>query len=927
MSKKIVFLLSMVMMFQSFGAGVLAANEPADTAADVVAETAVENDEYDERITAEKRKGIEEEIAVLTSAGVIELEEDYDPTAVVTRAEFAAYTAAAINAKTQMSLSYFTDVPTNHWASDSINQLTDLKVIAKSPDGMFNPDRIISYVEACKIMTVVTGYDIYARADQDMNQYVSIAGRAGFGIVPSNAKEMTIADTVKLLYRAMSVDIVLADSVIGSGYSVKPDEGKNIFSIYHQIEFDDGKVESVFGKTLNDVGVGKGEAYINGRTYYVNSSVAIDEYFGRVVNYAYKETETDVDMTVIYAEPKYSDDVIEIMYDDVESYDERSRKITYNVGTSGRETLKTKKASSNAVVVFNGRPYNKELKPKIDEFINGQRKGKIQLISSTANGEIDTIAVISYEIFGKDAYNALSRTFYADKGERTIKTDDYDRYTVYDTYKNVLDDKSMTSGPYMIAETDKKENLEIIVCTNKVDGTVESIGDGEITLSGTVYEADEQFWTDNADKFKIGMSYTLYFDIYNKIVDMSVSSADSMKNALLIKAYISEDGEGVLVRLYTADDDTLQTHELDARVNIDGVGYKSRQIKDIASAFPGDASVSGNEINVERQVIRYSATKDGKINKIDTRNVLPNEDEDTTLRRITEDVKTGYYHGGRKVLGLRGYIDTTNVKYIVVPNTNDKGEIVVKGETVADTKNKYSNKFTFEDWKSYTYELFKYSSDTVAADLIVLYSDPLVDNYTTIMYNKMNEEVDDEGSIVNMLYGYSKGGETKLTVDETVDLSDVDISRGDIIRTETDPSGKIIYSITKMYDSNAGKFEPNGSWTDPDRYWYGADYTEDNIGVYRGEHYQISSGYVIDIKNNVVSLAYTIPMAYEGTISEIFSASGIPVTIFEPSLGKNAIYTGQLSDILTYKSAGEGCDKVLVSCDKGTIKQIFVIKK
>ena len=313
MSKKIVMLLSVVMLLQSFGTGVLAANETEDSVTDVIVETTDDStseiDEYSESIKAEKRKEIEEEIAVLTSAGIIDLEEDYDPTAVVTRAEFATYTAAAIKADAPMPLSYFTDVPTNHWASDSINQLTDLKVIDRAADGLFNPDRIISYVEACKIMTMLTRYKAYTRSDKDMTQYITIAESAGFGIVPSNPQEMTIADTVKLLYKAMQVDMVMVDSVTVNKYTVKPNEDNNLFSVYHNIKFDDAILEATFEKRMVDTKLKQGEVMIGGTRYYADSSVVPGEYFGRELNFAYREDKEDVDMTVLYAEPKFSDAV------------------------------------------------------------------------------------------------------------------------------------------------------------------------------------------------------------------------------------------------------------------------------------------------------------------------------------------------------------------------------------------------------------------------------------------------------------------------------------------------------------------------------------------------------------------------------------------------------------------------------------------
>ena len=87
---------------------------------------------------SEIKDSIKDEVALLTKAGVIALSEQYDPNEIVTRAEFAAYTAAAIGEDGKMNISYFSDVPTSYWAADSINILVDRKIIDKANDGVID---------------------------------------------------------------------------------------------------------------------------------------------------------------------------------------------------------------------------------------------------------------------------------------------------------------------------------------------------------------------------------------------------------------------------------------------------------------------------------------------------------------------------------------------------------------------------------------------------------------------------------------------------------------------------------------------------------------------------------------------------------------------------------------------------------------------
>ena len=936
MNKKIVLLLSIVMLLQSFGAGVLAANETEDSVTDVIVETAeetaedntLENDEYNDRIKAEKRKEIEEEIAVLTSAGVINLEEDYDPTAVVTRAEFATYTAAAIKADTPMSLSYFTDVPTNHWASDSINQLTDLKVIDRAADGMFNPDRIISYVEACKIMTMVTGYKAYTRSDRDMNQYISIAESAGFGIAPSNPQEMTIADTVKLLYKAMRADMVMVDNVTVNKYTVKPNEDNNLFSVYHNIKFDNAILEATFEKRMVDAKLKEGEVMIGGTRYYADSSVVPGEYFGRELNFAYREDKEDVDMTVLYAEPKFSDDMIQIMYDDVVSYNDSTGQMVYDVGGKTRTKLKTDTAAKDVKIVYNGRLYTKELKPRIEEFVKGERKGTIELISSRGDGETDLIVVTSYEIFGKDAYNALTETFYGKN--TTINKGDYTNCIIYDTNHIVHKESELTSGPYMLAATPDRDSLVIIMCTAKGEGILERIGKKEVKLGDTVYEADDKFWNENSSKFTIGVAYTVYLDLYGKIIDMTIGGVAGMRTGYVIRAAMPDNhvDDAIIIKLYTQDDDTLQWYELASKVSIDGKTFKSNKVKDIVAAFPGNSSISGNDVNIDRQVIRYNINEEGKINEIDTTIVGASEDKSTTLRQTTNGQQKQYYRVGTKSVGMTGYIDSSYTKFLVVPITED-GAVVVKGNVVEDNKERYANKYSLEDWAYLTYELYKYSSDTVASDLIVIYIEPIKKDYDICMFDEIIEEVEDD-RVVNKLCGFTMGSKAKYTLGDMVDISQLNLHQGDIVRFETNPSGDTVYSVTKMYDAETDGFcnyEASGDWAkDPDRYWYASAFAEETSNQW-AQKYQLMRGYPQDLQNGVLSISHTLAMAYEGKSSAIFKASGLPVTIYEPSRREDKVYSAQLTDILTYKMVGDSCDYMLISSKEASYKQIFIIKK
>lgn len=921
MKKILCLLISSIMLFQT--SAILVSAEEA------TANVEIENKEEKEKqnILSE----IAEEIALLTKVGVISLSEEFDPTVSVTRAEFATYTAAMLNADETMAVSYFTDVPMNYWASDSINALVDRKIIDKSADGTFEPDRDITYAEACKIMAAATGYKAYADPDKIMNEYIMVANRAGFGITPASRERITSAEAIQLVFNTMRTDLMTVIGANDGTYTVKPDKGENIFSVYYNIRFDDGKIESLYGKSINGNEATKGCAYINGKECNIDEEISLDKYFGRTVNYAFTYNKAQDIRTVIYAEAKYDNDYLNVMYDDISGFEERTLTLKYWLDNDDSGKVKTKAASKTADIVFNGRPYGKEVKPKIDELINGSKKGMVEYISSKGESTSDLIVITSYEVYAKDSYNSSFKKFYSEDGSSGCSLEDYENYAVYDLFGTELKLESVEAGPYMIMASDDKEYVSVIVCSQKVDGTIKSIksGNREINVDGTIYVVDKAFWDKQSSKFNIGMTYTIYLDIYDEVIGFEVKQSSGMKLGYITHSALSDDifEKKIILKIYSADDDTLETYEFADRFKIDEISYDNKGYKDVAGAFPGNTTLSNGKLSIERQVIRYTTDKDGKLNNIDTRNISAKEDKETTLRRTTNGQQSLYFTYGTSALGMSHYIDRSSLKYIVVPSTDENGDIVINGQAVEDNINQYANTYSIEDWKNYNVELFKYSSETLGEDLALIYTVPKKEDYNLIMYSEITEGLDSEGEVLKMLTGYCLGGETSVPIDNTVDISSLNLKKGDIVGVEKGTKNGRIYKITKMYDAETNKFEDNGSWKNPDRYWYGGDYSEEASGTYRGVYYQISRGYALETKGKLTAMSYTLPMAYEGKVSEVIPSSSLSVTIYDKSKTKNPIYSGSAKDILTYKNAGENCDLMLVNAQQSTRKQIFVIRK
>ena len=85
--------------------------------------------------------------------------------------------------------------------------------------------------------------------------------------------------------------------------------------------------------------------FIDGEKFSVTSDVDTNALFGRYVDFAYiDESDTKNTKTVIYATGRYDRDVTTVLYDDIKSFDESTKTLTYFAdGDSGKKERKVQR--------------------------------------------------------------------------------------------------------------------------------------------------------------------------------------------------------------------------------------------------------------------------------------------------------------------------------------------------------------------------------------------------------------------------------------------------------------------------------------------------------------------------------------------------------------------------------------------------------
>ena len=101
-----------------------------------------------------------EEIETLAAYQLVEGYEDgtFRPDGTITRAEFCAMVAAALNLPANHSALTFSDTSTDAWYADAVSAMASLGFISGYGDGTFRPDGTITYEEMVTILAAVAAW-------------------------------------------------------------------------------------------------------------------------------------------------------------------------------------------------------------------------------------------------------------------------------------------------------------------------------------------------------------------------------------------------------------------------------------------------------------------------------------------------------------------------------------------------------------------------------------------------------------------------------------------------------------------------------------------------------------------------------------------------------------------------------------------------
>lgn len=870
------------------------------------------------------------EAYILKYLGLIELSEEYNPNAEVTRAEFAEYLYKAFCLPDTEVRAYFYDVPITHRAAKSISVLTDSRIIDLSDDGNFYPDSPVTYEQVCKMLVAALGYRQYVDYDQDgMFGYVTAASRIGFGMSVSNADALKLGEIISMLYHALDSEPARAIGVQNGAPTVAPLAGKTYFSEYYSVYTDKGRVISVYGASVSEEYAEENEVIIDGITYTEISGLDMESYLGGTVEFVYREDDSDV-KTIIYAESVNSNDRIQITYDCIEE-DVSDNTIRYMDNTKdGR--VRSVKIDNAATIVLNGRVHaNNDMVAVIGKFAEGALKGSVTLVRSHSGAGYDTVLIYAAELYMAGVYNSQSEILYDFYGEKApLDLTEYETVIIKDEYGAAAQMPLIYPTPLLIAKSADSSVLTITVCNRVGDGTLTMIqSDRTVYIDESEAKIDRNVYEHIKNSLVLNASYSLKYDPFGEIVWIEkVIGTDAFKIGYLLKTgKVAEDAfeNTYQMRLYT-EDGKFEEYLLENKIIIDGVAYNIDDFGKLFSAFPGSVSIENDNIKIERQLIRFKLNADNKIKEIDTYYISELEDANTTLSRGYDGSTEMVYCGSSGRLGMNTLLDKTGTMVFVVPNVDADGNVISGDTMLLDTEDLYGISYIFTDWQRYTAETYKYKADTAYVDVAVVHSEPRAAIYDMIMFDSIVDSLNTEGEVVKKLIGFSLGQRVEYVLDDDCIEDAMLLKQGDLFTVSTFFNSSLVAAINKVFDAQTRTFEANGAQTDRDRYWYGGTFVEGNAANWRNEDCNVTKGYAYENKNGIITSSYELWQANDGIITEAVKAATLPIVVYDSSLKKNNVYLSDINSVITFKNNAGSCDLMLTCSKKAAINQIFIIR-
>ncbi len=609
------------------------------------------------------------------------------------------------------------------WAAGVIAVAKSMGIARSDADGNFNPDMSATYEEAIQMVVSALGYGHQAQSRGDeLTDYVYVARKLGIisNLDTTIGQNITRSDVAKLVYAALTVDILVAVSYSGDGTMVRYEavEGQNVLNTYYDVYEVNGIItENEYAAIDGETTVEEEQVLINGEAFDVGST-DIASYLGYYVTvYAMESDDSVTNRTIIaYSVKSVKNNTFTIKSENIEDVTSSVEGYEYEYWVNKDTDKKSKKVSTSAtpLVLYNGKAV---INVTLD--LLTPENGHVVLIDNNGDDKYDIIDVWEYELVYVFSASQTSGnvTGYYDRS-KTYKFDpEADEYhvTFLNTYGGIaqLSDIKQYSVLYVYESVDGLEK-KVVISNGKTSGDVTEISsDGYYTIGGVEYKISPA--AEGKVELAVSDSGDYYLDADNRIAGFEGQTVIRKNIGMFIA--INDGGlrRGYQMKVLTANSGVV-IYDIASSVKVNDKKMSAEQIYELAftdalfgaSEDPEYQSNNMQRPHPSRSAFLYKLNSNGEISEMI---VVGESDNYLQTRQIK---KSGYLYYSKgysclhysgetttneygETVGVRTYCDSKTINFLVeeaATHTNDNQSFYTK----------YMDTY----WDNYNFDIYDY---------------------------------------------------------------------------------------------------------------------------------------------------------------------------------------------------------------------------
>lgn len=764
----------------------------------------------------------------------------------VTKGE-VAYIAASLAGfeNADASGKIFSDVSVGDMYAGAIEMLANSGVISGKGDGTFGIEQYITVDEAVKIFVSILGFDVKAQYSGGYPVgYLAVASDIKLLRGMTKSSGLLTADNLAvILDNIVEIDVPVFSSISSGRVDYSFEKGKTILTENHHIYTNSGMITGNSVSSFDGNELEENYVVIDGFGKVDASLTDADAYLGHYVDYFVGNYDDKNECELLYIRDNEANKVSVIDADNVCPEKTSVEAIGYY---DESDRLKSISLSDDARIIYNG-----VFEVNITPDMLTPAMGRLVVTDADSDGRADTVSVEDAEIAIVESVDVTNEKLYVKYSDKVYDLETVTRKVKIRNSREDMAMKYINSGDVIsVCESRNGNYISITVSNIRIQGTIDSVSEEEITVDGVEYKISPYYSAlalrsdIYVPEVKVGFAGTFYVDGNGDIAYISEGNSDGYIYAYLLSAYADSGlSEKVRFKVFMQTGDIM---ELDAVEKLKVCGIAVKQADEIM-----DAISDGGE--VKRQLVKIKLNSEGLLSEL----WLATE----TDEKIGYDLEHFSHDYGVKSLQHR--YGAMGTKYRV------------DGQTIVFTVPSDAS-----DYKDYS----------------IVAASTLLDSF---IYDKASIYDADENKIARVLVLYDMQGGGGLDVA----LYQTKISIVDSIGTAVDSNGDTTY-VLHHYTNGVGQSNrvknPEGKNV-YSRYW-----RYDGIRVA-----DLKPGDIVQLRLNGVGEIETFHVLYRGeqTYAE-YSSSGAPTVDWFTGAMHTAygVVKDKVSKRLTVNAHGNGED-------------------